>query len=263
MAKKDKDQGVFEFVVGMDDVLPENPVDTHPADLDATGEDITVPAVYQPAVEMSGDDFFIPRVRLAQGLTAEVQEGMAKTGDWLMMGIEPQTSLIIVPLSMAKQQEFRHTDTGLTQCYSNDAITGIGDPGGPCADCPLNKWGPRGDNGRGTPPLCMFRYAYMVYVYTDKDGVITPIGPGMFEAKKSSIQLGKVINSFAMMHKGWGNFAVRLTSRKVEDGQKKYARPVATAAKIPPELLVEAQTMRDVLKKGVRITTDDSEVGDE
>lgn len=230
----------------------------HPSELDERGKDIGALAVYTPAIDMTSNDFFIPRIRLAQGLTSEVQEGTAKTGDWLMMGIDPQKTLIVVPLSMARQQELRDKATGMTRCYSNDAIVGIGDPGGSCSSCPMNMWGPRDANGKGTPPQCSFRYVYMVYVYTeDESGNITPVGPGLFQAQRTSVQVGKVINSFAMMNKGWGKFALRFSSRRIEEGVKKYARPIVTAVKIKPELLAEAQGMLDVLGNNIKITTDD------
>jgi len=35
-------------------------------------------------------------------------------------------------------------------CYSDDLISGIGDPGGPCTDCPHNQWG-TAINAQGQP----------------------------------------------------------------------------------------------------------------
>lgn len=34
-------------------------------------------------------------------------------------------------------------------CASDDGITGNGDPGGPCSECPFNHWGSGGKDGRG------------------------------------------------------------------------------------------------------------------
>jgi hypothetical protein len=34
-------------------------------------------------------------------------------------------------------------------CFSNDSITGVGDPGGPCKDCPFSEFGTDPKGGRG------------------------------------------------------------------------------------------------------------------
>lgn len=39
------------------------------------------------------------------------------------------------------------------ECRSDDAVTGIGTPGGSCEECPLSSWGPK-VNGKSAPPPC-------------------------------------------------------------------------------------------------------------
>jgi hypothetical protein len=59
-------------------------------------------------------------------------------------------------------------ENGPPMCSSADGITGIGDPGGACAICPLNTFG-SGENGRGKACKNM-RHLYLL-----RDGAYMPV----------------------------------------------------------------------------------------
>ena len=46
-------------------------------------------------------------------------------------------------------QPFGSGEVTPPDCFSNDGMTGIGNPGGNCATCPLNEWGSKGDGKKG------------------------------------------------------------------------------------------------------------------
>lgn len=211
---------------------------------------------------MDSSDFFLPNLRVAQGLTPEVTQGNAKPGQWLLMGIDPQSSIVAVPLKMTKSQELRDKDTNTTICSSPDSVYGIGTPGGECAKCPMNQWTPGGPNGKNNPPSCVFKYSFLLFVFTeDAQGNLSPVGPALFHAKRTSIQTGKVLNTFAMMNKGWGKFAVRFTSANVQDGKKSYAKPIVNLIRIKPEDMKIASEMGELLSSGNVSFTEDEEFG--
>ena len=58
---------------------------------------------------------------------------------------EPAKTITGIILLMAPAKGYWDTDIESGKappaCYSNDGITGIGRPGGPCLSCPLNQWG--------------------------------------------------------------------------------------------------------------------------
>lgn len=57
----------------------------------------------------------------------------------------------------------------MPDCKSSDGITGVGDPGGTCADCPYSKW-----SASGNPPSCALSYDRLIFdFHTHQAGVIS------------------------------------------------------------------------------------------
>ncbi|MGE5592367.1 MAG: hypothetical protein ACM3X3_01625 [Betaproteobacteria bacterium] len=118
---------------------------------------LTVPG--QPIVAgvdaLDSTDFTIPRVRLLQSVSAEVQEGLAKPGTLKnsLTDEEYGEKLDFVPVLISKAR-LRFCVKEL-RCRSNDGITGVGDPGGSCAECSCAQWGANGE-----PPECAVVYNY-------------------------------------------------------------------------------------------------------
>jgi hypothetical protein len=191
-------------------------------------------SVYNQAPVLDSNDLFIPRLRLAQGLTAEVQSGEAKPGQWLVLGHEPMAEANIIPVAMTRRRELRDPDTRTTSCRSGDGLTGFGNPGGDCSACSEADWiKPRTKNGKNLPPNCAFFYSYMVYVLEAETLAI-------LEFSRTSITSGKMLNTI-IAQRGLGTFAVRLSSVKKEGTKGTFSAPVINQTTAKAEWLKKAQ----------------------
>lgn len=166
------------------------------------------------------DDVLMPFLRLAQGLSREVQDGIAKPGQWLLQGFDPADGLVVVPVAFARMRELRDEDTRDIECFSQDSLTGVGEPGGECAACPLAKWG-EGTKGKRIPPSCTFMYAYVVYI-TEHDTLAT------LRFQRTSIKAGKMLNTI-VAQRGLGKIAVAIGSDNVTGKRGTYSSPTVNA----------------------------------
>jgi len=183
-------------------------------------------------VNFDSEDIVIPRIRLAQGLTAEVQDGTAKPGQWLLTGYNPVDELTVVPLMFARNRTLRGED-GNVECKSADAITGVGFPGGICAQCQLAKWGDNGGGGR-MPPTCVFSYVYVCYIIEFET-------LGLIEFRRTSIQAGKTLNTLSAQ-RGLGNFAVKLKSNKMTGKRGVFYQILVQPVQVDENILTSAKT---------------------
>jgi hypothetical protein len=161
--------------------------------------------LYSDQIDFSPDDVYIPRLRLAQGLTKEVQEGTARPGQYLVTGFAPEEDVTLVPVGFTKMREYRNPDDGSEMlCFSRNALEGEGDPGGVCAECPLSKWTEDSETGKRKKPACAFSYGYLFY--SQEHDTITS-----FKFKGMALNAGKMLNTI-VNHHGLGNIAVKLAS---------------------------------------------------
>ena len=193
----------------------------------------TALAAYSSTPTFDTSDVFIPNLRLAQGLTAEVQSGDAKPGEWLVTGFEPVDEVTIVPMLFGKGRELRDPDDRSLLCRSQDSIIGVGNPGGVCADCPLGKWTEKRDGTR-VPPECNFMYRYVVYSQ-DHESLAT------LTFQKTALRAGKVLNT-AVAKAGLGNVAVVLKAEGKKGPKGTFYSPAVVPIKAEKELLAEART---------------------
>lgn len=187
--------------------------------------------LYRQQAEISSEDVYIPNLRLAQGLTPEVQSGDARPGQWLITGFEPQPEVVVVPVAFFKRRELRDTDTREGLCYSADSITGFGTPGGECAVCPMNEW--TGEDGARKPPACNFSYEYIVYSDTHQC-------MALLKFQKTAIKTGKVLNT-AVAQSGLGNIAVRLKADAKQGPRGAFFSPSVVPVKVDAAVLEEAK----------------------
>ena len=171
---------------------------------------------YTTEPEFEQGDAYVPRLRLAQGLTSEVQDGLAKPGEWLLIGHEPVGEMVIVPVAFATKRELRDDESRDILCFSQDGKIGQGNPGGVCAECPLSQW-QKGPDGSNIPPACDRYFSYIVFSATHNAMCI-------LELRKSAIKPGRVLNTM-VKNAGLGNFAVKLGSKKKQGPQGTYALP--------------------------------------
>lgn len=204
-----------------------------------TGNELSAPRSaiqsYSNKPIIDADDVFIPKLRLAQGLTSEVTNGYAKSGQWLVTGEDPMDKPTIIPMMMTRRRELRDSDDSRTiYCRSGDAVQGVGDPGGDCASCPMAKWVQgKGKNAKNTPPPCTFIYSYIVYVVeTDSLAIL--------EFYRTSIPAGKMLNTM-IMQKGLGTFAAVVSSSGSKGPRGSYYTPVINGAKVADKVLKAAQ----------------------
>lgn len=117
----------------------------------------------QPDVEVSTG---YPTLRLAQGQTAEVNQGSARPGQWVVAGQEATSEAVFMPTRylLARMRTERNANGGddivcradrQPVKRSSPPLVGVGDPGMECSLCPFSQWTPRDDgSGKNRPPAC-------------------------------------------------------------------------------------------------------------
>jgi len=181
-------------------------------------EDVAPISAYSNKPMFAPEDITPPMLRLMQGLSPEVQEGSAKPGQLVLSGFEPKESVIAVPFAYARRREYRDPDSNLVTCRSFDGETGIGEPGGVCADCEMNKWVGEGKKRHG--PLCVFMYSYLMYLPEFDAGCI-------MNFKRTGLAIGRSLNSL-VSRQGFGNVVVKISSKIQTGGKGSYYIPQLT-----------------------------------
>lgn len=167
---------------------------------------------------------YIPKLRLAQGLTAEVQSGEARPGQWLLIGHVPVDEMVVVPMAFARKRELRDDASRDILCFSPNGVTGQGDPGGSCEACPLGSWHPNPDydetdkkSWKRLPPPCDQYYSYIVYS-------VTHDAMAILELRKSALKPGRILNTM-VKQAGLGNFAVIVGTKKNQGVKGTFGTP--------------------------------------
>ena len=171
-------------------------------------------------------------------------------------GKEPVKDMVGVVLSFRDvrvywSKPFSETGGGTPpDCYSDDAVIGIGSPGGVCASCPYNVWGTaindKGEKTRGK--ACAERRLYLFLRPEDRLPVIINIPPTSLGVATSYgrrlanqvIRISKVVSNFALQKDKSGDgieFSlldpkmVRLLTDEEVANLKLYAETVVPAFK--------------------------------
>lgn len=175
------------------------------------------------------DEIQMPKLRLAQGLTAEVMSQEAKPGQWLLIGQDPIDECEVVILKAGKARELRvgTGDDRSVVCRSNDAKVGVGEPGGACEECPLSKWVDNGKGQKGTPPACTLIFSYQCYSLTHDALCI-------IEFSRTAENQAKLLNTM-LVTQGFGGFVARLRSTPKSNGNRRWFEPQVLSRKISPE----------------------------
>jgi hypothetical protein len=221
MAKKNEENKQNEQLPLFDDMIDDKAI--VPADEDEAVDEGAAMAVYSSNPEFNPSDITPPVLKLLQGLSAEVQDGSGKPGQLTLSGYDPQDELTLVPVSFARRRELRDVDTGAILCQSFDGEVGVGDPGGECATCPLNKW--TEENGHRRPPQCQFMYSYIMYIVEYHAGAI-------LNFKRTALPIGRSLNSI-MARRGFGNVAVKISGKSKQGKRGSYFIPQLSP--LPPE----------------------------
>lgn len=170
--------------------------------------------------KLTAEDIIIPRLTLGQGLSQAVSNGQARPGQWLLTGVPPLDSVEATVVAIAKFRRMNNDEDGAVVCRSEDAITGVGDPGGDCASCPFSKWVNATDNkSKSQPPKCSYGYRYLL----DIDGY----GQAIYEMKRTALPAAKALNGM-VVRGGYGTTRIKLTSAKAQGGKGTYYIPVVS-----------------------------------
>lgn len=203
------------------------------AEADVPATTAAAPVVYSddPHSILEADDAYLPRLRLAQGLTPEVQDGVAKPGQWIIVGFDPLDTVTVVPIRVAKVR-VRTGDEGEVLCQAPDGKVGIGDPGGECDKCPLRHWSTLPDGSR-VPPECDVQFRYVVYVM--ELGIYA-----VLVLRRTGMQAAKTINTI-ILARGLGNVAIRLTSASQKSRRGSYHIPAVAPVVVSEDILAQAR----------------------
>lgn len=167
----------------------------------------------------SPDDLRVPFIRLAQGLTAEVGAGTAKQGQWILPSGQVQDTVEVIIIGMRKAMAYRVENDLL--CRSDDAVIGVGNPGGNCATCPLAQW--TGPKEKRVAPACTMSFQYLCE-YTDEE-TDTLAGVGIVSmSTKSASKVASQLNLYIRLH-GMKNVKVTLGSTMVTKGSRRFQVP--------------------------------------
>lgn len=192
------------------------------------------------SVAFDASEMATPYLRLAQGSTQEVQEGIAKPGQWLVTGFPPADTVLMAPIYFARTRDYYikgADDKNSRLCYSPDGVTGYGDPGGRCDICPKNQWLPNpAKAGTNLPPACNITYTYICYDLRNK--VLVELG-----LRKTSLKAAKQINTLAAT-RGLGTFAVELGVTKVTGGRGIYHVPTVKVAAMTEDAQKDIEAIR-------------------
>lgn len=190
---------------------------------------------YSSKPKLGLEEMFIPKLRLCQGQTPEVVSGEAKAGQWILQGNEPSDEVEVVVLAMGRARELwtgeNRDDRELT-CKSVDAEVGVGDPGGPCDACPLSQWVTHPRTGKRSMPPCDMIYSYQVYI--KEWGTMA-----LLEMRRTGLTPARQVNTM-IGTRGMGNFTLRLSGEKRQNGSILYYIPRVVARPITAEMREEA-----------------------
>jgi len=223
-----------------------------------------VPINEIPGLEgIDNEMLIIPRIKLVQGLSVEVSEGICAPGA-LVNSITKDIlaakgeSLEIVPLMISRSRlKFQSMDDGGgLLCRSNDGFEGIGDPGGNCLTCPARNWG-----ADKTPPECT--EILNVAVMPLGEFIGTPL---ILSFGKTSFNVGKMfINMMATKKVSPWFLKYQLSTKFIEDKKGKYfVYKVLPDGDAPADFAEMMETQYKILKTTeYEIHSDEAEMHEE
>lgn len=182
---------------------------------------VNIPATqFSNEIEFEQGETAFPLLRLAQGLTKEVQNGSASPGEWVLTGYDALDSVTIIPTAIARTRVRRNPKNNAEiLCQSPDAVKGVGEPGIDCATCEFADWT---EDARGNryPPECAFTWNYLAWSVDHQTLV-------QLMLRRTQIPVSRVLNTMVQT-KGFGNFAVTLSSLPQKNAKGQYHVATAT-----------------------------------
>jgi hypothetical protein len=193
--------------------------------------------------EFERNEVAMPRLRLAQAMTPEVNEmGTAKAGQWLILGSDPFDEVTIIPVMFGRERvliEDPNAERPVVLCSSPDGVTGIGKPGGSCARCPLAQW-VESPTGKSQKPRCTMINHYLSFVVETAEIVD-------LQLKGSGMVAARYVNTM-IQTKGFGKFALKLSSKQEKGPRGAYYAPQVKLTTVTQE---DFELAREIASTGV------------
>jgi hypothetical protein len=176
---------------------------------------------------VGSEGLIVPRMKLLQAISKEVQDEIAPIGHWLnSVSLEDYgTELYVTPLVPVHMRMRLEVGSGLKCRAVEDKpnpMQGVGDPGILCAKCEYAKWGD--DN---TPPDCNESYQYFVLLVDEEGELLEPM-PVAVSFMSTSFKEAKKWNTLmTMTAKGvmpW-NLVFKISVEKMQSKKGTYSSP--------------------------------------
>jgi len=193
---------------------------------------VPLPTQLQPPTEevvgdenIDIDDMVLPELKLCQSVTEEVQEGIARPGQYVLTTTQEvyDSPLQVLLIFHSKGRALFPNDakgTGhLELCLSNDSLTGT--TYGDCESCEHKEWPTEEQKARNSnlnSPACSLQHNFVV---------LLPQGPAVVRFGRTSFKAAKkFLTSFKWSKTNlWANVAVlrsRAQKKQMSSGQVTY-----------------------------------------
>lgn len=168
------------------------------------------------ADQLDADSVEIPSLLLMQPLSDQVSEGTHSPGQ-IVHSLTGQVyeKPLILPFAIMPTRRMR--DGKVTVCRSRDRITGVGDPGGRCSECPHTQW------INGEPAKCSEGFVFACYLVEEDEPF--PVAVSMYS---TAMKTAKRLNSYIKYSLSPANLskgklpAIELSAKKEQNEKGTY-----------------------------------------
>lgn len=204
---------------------------------------------------VTSDDVIVPRIALSQANSFELKKGHAKYMPGLEAGQFFNTAtkeiygeeMLVINVHYFKSRirwNGKEIGSGML-CRSDDAVNGVGDPGGVCAKCEYAKFNTEEEDSR---PSCMMFMNFPCLV-VPKGGAIDPAGIVIYSMKSISLRTGKQWNTLVNI-RNTDRFKGMYKLKVVEDHRASgdsFQPAIENAGWVSPEQLKVAAASYDLI----------------
>lgn len=202
--------------------------DTDNKALDTVDAQQQVLPVFSTEIPEDDEISAIGRVKLLSGMSEEVTSGAGRPGEYSHEAFGSLGQMVVLqPIGAARVRKlWDPAGTGIL-CQSNDMLTGVGEPGGNCQQCPLAERELRSDGTRGASPckpMTSFAGLLIDYDSRELDDDSGPM-PIFIEFGVTAMRVSRRIFQLAQRWE-WGKFSVKLgVAQRTSTMGQKYSSP--------------------------------------
>lgn len=174
-------------------------------DDEGEGRSIIPRAVFTKDQKLDLSKLQINSLRVAQGMTAEVKDKTAESGQLVLSNFPAFNEVTLVPFGAPDIRIYKPDPRAPAVCNAPLGDFGFGTPGGVCELCPLSHWGDVNPaTGKSVPPPCKEGVLVRAYSITHR----CLVDMQFMGAERNK---GGFIQQQAMSY-GWAGFAIKVTS---------------------------------------------------